>query len=144
MKRRTLLLGAGAATAAAAGGLMLWRPVDRGAPHDAYFSALNEMLKAEGPGRPVLLLDLARMNRNIDLLAGSVGPEKTYRVVAKSLPSVELLGHVMDRAQTRAHHTAHKLKEKTSVRTLNKTNAPECYTGRVQKFWVVSGGALRI
>ena len=34
---------------------MLWRPEDKGEPHNAYFSALNEMLKAEGPGRPVLL-----------------------------------------------------------------------------------------
>ena len=108
MKRRNLLLGAGAATAAAAGGVMLWRPVDRGAPHDAYFSALNGMLKAEGPGRPVLLLDLARMNHNIDVLARSVGPDKTYRVVAKSLPSVELLGHVMARANTRALMVFHQ------------------------------------
>lgn len=108
MKRRNLLIGTGALTAAAAGGVMLWRPEDRGAPHNAYFSALNEMLKAEGPGRPVLLLDLARMNHNIDLLARSVGPDKTYRVVAKSLPSVELLAHVMGRAGTRALMVFHQ------------------------------------
>ena len=87
---------------------MLWRPEDRGAPHDAYFSALNDMLKAEGPGRPVLLLDLDRMNHNIDLLARSVGPDKTYRVVVKSLPSVALLAHVMDRAETRALMVFHQ------------------------------------
>ncbi len=108
MKRRNLLIGAGAVTAAAAGGVLLWRPEDQGAPHDAYFSALNEMLKADGPGRPVLLLDLARMNHNIDLLARSVGPDRTYRVVAKSLPSIELLGHVMDRADTRALMVFHQ------------------------------------
>jgi D-serine deaminase-like pyridoxal phosphate-dependent protein len=108
MKRRNLLIGAGAVTAAAAGGVMLWRPEDRGAPHDAYFSALNEMLKAEGPGRPVLLLDLARVNHNIDVLARSVGPDKTYRVVVKSLPSVELLAHVMARADTRALMVFHQ------------------------------------
>ncbi len=108
MKRRNLLIGAGAVTAAAAAGVTLWRPDDRGAPHDAYFSALNEMLKAEGPGRPVLLLDLNRMNHNIDLLARSVGPDKTYRVVVKSLPSIELLDHVMRRAGTRALMVFHQ------------------------------------
>jgi D-serine deaminase-like pyridoxal phosphate-dependent protein len=108
MKRRNLLLGAGAVTAAAAGGVMLWRPEDRGAPHDAYFTALNEMLKADGPGRPVLLLDLARMNHNIDVLKRSVGPDKTYRVVVKSLPSIELLAHVMARADTRALMVFHQ------------------------------------
>ncbi len=108
MKRRNLLLGAGAVTAAAAGGVMLWRPEDQGAPHNAYFSALNEMLKAEGPGRPVLLIDRQRMNHNIDVLARSVGPDKTYRVVAKSLPSVELLEHVMTRANTQALMAFHQ------------------------------------
>ncbi len=108
MKRRTVMAGAGAALLAAAGGALLWRPGDRGAPHDAYFSALNDLLKREGPGRPVLLIDRARMNHNIDLLAGSVGPERTYRVVVKSLPSVELLAHVMDRAGTRALMVFHQ------------------------------------
>lgn len=108
MKRRNLLIGAGAVTAAAAGGVLLWRPEDQGAPHDAYFSALNEMLKKEGPGRPVMLLDLARMNHNIDVLAQSVGSDKTYRVVVKSLPSVELLAHVMARANTQALMVFHQ------------------------------------
>ena len=108
MKRRNLLIGAGAVTAAAAGGIVLWRPEDRGAPHDAYFSTLNEMLKAEGPGRPVMLLDLTRMNHNIDVLVKSVGSDKTYRVVVKSLPSVELLAHVMARADTRALMVFHQ------------------------------------
>ncbi len=108
MKRRNLLIGTGLTAAAAAGGVLLWRPEDRGAPHDAYFSALNELLKTEGPGRPVLLLDRARMNHNIDVLSRSVGPEKTYRVVVKSLPSVQLLRHTMERAGTRALMVFHQ------------------------------------
>ena len=102
MKRRTLLLGGvGVAGAAVAAGL-IWRPRDHVLPHDAYFSALNDLLKQSGPGRPVMLIDLDRMNHNIDMLAKSVGPDKTYRVVVKSLPSVELVRHVMTRANTRA------------------------------------------
>ena len=109
MKRRTLLGGAaGVAAAAAVGAGLLWRPEDRGGPHDAYFSRLNELLKAKGPGRPVMIVDLERMNHNVDLLVRSVGPEKTYRVVVKSLPSVPLLEQVMSRANTRSLMVFHQ------------------------------------
>jgi D-serine deaminase-like pyridoxal phosphate-dependent protein len=108
VKRRTFLYGGGIAAAAATGGVYLWKPRDQGAPHDAYFSALNELLKRDGPGRPVMILDLDRVNRNIDVLAASVGPDKTYRVVVKSLPSVPLLAHVMQRANTNALMVFHQ------------------------------------
>ncbi len=108
MKRRSLLLGGAGVAAAAAGGVALWKPDDHGAPHDAYFAALNDLLKREGPGRPVMILDLERMNHNIDVLVTSVGPEKTYRVVVKSLPSLPLLEHVMQRAATDALMVFHQ------------------------------------
>jgi D-serine deaminase-like pyridoxal phosphate-dependent protein len=109
MKRRTVLLGAaGAAVTASTAGILLWRPKDVGQPHDAYFSALNQLLREQGPGRPALLLDLDRINTNIDLISDSVGPNKTYRVVVKSLPSVALLAHVMQRAKTNALMVFHQ------------------------------------
>ena len=108
MKRRHLLLGGAGLVAAGAGATLLWKPRANGAPHDAYFSALNELLKREGPGRPVLILDLDRVNHNIDAIAASVGPEKTYRVVVKSLPSVPLLDHVMRRTGTQALMVFHQ------------------------------------
>jgi len=111
MQRRALLKATVAATAAA-GGNLLWAPRARaGAPaagHDAYFSRLNDMLKREGPGRPVMLLDAERMQHNIDVIARSVGPDKTYRVVVKSLPSVPLLRAVMSRAKTDALMVFHQ------------------------------------
>lgn len=108
MKRRTILAGAGVAVAGAAGAALLWKPRDEGRPHDAYFSALNELLKQDGPGRPVMIIDLDRMNTNVDVLSTSVGPDKTWRVVVKSLPSVPLLEHVMNRAGTRALMVFHQ------------------------------------
>ncbi|MEM7016021.1 MAG: DSD1 family PLP-dependent enzyme [Pseudomonadota bacterium] len=108
MKRRTVLLGAAAGVAAAGAGAMLWRPTDTGKPYDAYFSALNELLKRAGAGRPTMLLDLDRINTNIDTIARSVGPEKTYRVVVKTLPTVPLLKHVMERAKTNALMVFHQ------------------------------------
>ena len=108
MRRRTLLAGAAGVAAAGVGATVLWKPTDRGAPHDAYFSALNALLKRDGPGRPVMLIDVDRMNHNIDVLAASVGPDKTYRVVVKSLPSVDLLSRVMQRARTDALMVFHQ------------------------------------
>ena len=108
MKRRNLLLGGAGVMAAAAGGALLWRPGDQGGPHDAYFSKLNALLKQSGPGHPVMLIDAQRMEHNIDVLTTSVGPEKTYRVVVKSLPSVPLLQAVMARAQTNALMVFHQ------------------------------------
>jgi D-serine deaminase-like pyridoxal phosphate-dependent protein len=105
MKRRQLLQGT-AGLAAIAAGRVLWAPgaaASTGSArsgHDAYFSRLNEMLKRDGPGHPVMLIDTQRMAHNIDALAASVGPDKTYRVVVKSLPSVPLLERVMQRAGT--------------------------------------------
>lgn len=108
MKRRNLLLGGAGVVAAAAGGALLWRPDDTGGPHDAYFSRLNDLLKRDGPGRPVMLIDIERMQHNIDTLTTSVGKDKTYRVVVKSLPSVPLLGEVMTRANTNALMVFHQ------------------------------------
>ena len=76
MKRRSLVLGGAGAALAAGGAAMLWRPNDMGAPHNAYFSKLNILLKRDGPGRPVMLLDMDRVNTNIDQIAGSVGIKK--------------------------------------------------------------------
>jgi D-serine deaminase-like pyridoxal phosphate-dependent protein len=109
LKRRSLLKGVAAAPTLAAGNL-LWAPQTRAASraHDAYFTTLNEMLKREGPGRPVMLLDTQRMNHNIDVIRQSVGKDKTYRVVVKSLPSVPLLKHVTQRANTNALMVFHQ------------------------------------
>ncbi len=106
MRRRSLL----ASSVGLAGGL-LWAPFSRAAPgsgHDAYFARLNSLLKARGPGRPVMLIDTERMRHNIDSITASVGTEKTYRAVVKSLPSVKLLEAVMARAKTRSLMVFHQ------------------------------------
>ena len=108
MRRRQLLKSAAAMSAS-----VLWSPwtrasadVSRG--HDAYFAKLNALLKSQGPGRPVMLIDQARMNHNIDAIKASVGVNKTYRAVVKSLPSVPLLRHVTQRARTNALMVFHQ------------------------------------
>jgi D-serine deaminase-like pyridoxal phosphate-dependent protein len=112
MMQRRALLKASVAAATAAGSHLLWSPYARAGTvatgHDAYFARLNDMLKREGPGRPVMLIDAERIHHNIDVIARSVGPDKTYRVVVKSLPSVPLLQTVMNRAKSRALMVFHQ------------------------------------
>lgn len=61
-----------------------------------YFEALGALLRDIGSGMPRLVVDLDRVGRNIDALLALQAPE-SVRIVAKSLPSPELLAHVSDR-----------------------------------------------
>lgn len=76
-------------------------------PHDAYFSTLNALLKREGPGYPVMLVDLERLERNCARLRASIPKGKTLRIVAKSLPSPKLLDFVLKATNTRHQMAFH-------------------------------------
>ncbi len=91
MHRRTFLL-AGFGTVAS-----LWaaHPRDRGAPHDGYFEGWNTLLRQQGPGVPTMLLDLDRLDQNMARIRSSLPFGRPLRLVAKSLPSTELLGYIM-------------------------------------------------
>lgn len=88
MKRRHVL---GLGLAAVAGGSWLLRPSAEGGPHNAYFSALNTLLKNQGPGRPTLVIDLDRLLANAQKLKAQQPKDKALRVVAKSLPAPKLI-----------------------------------------------------
>src|SRR5690242_10750066 len=100
MNRRNFVLGALGAGAAFA----WWKhPQDEGAPYDDYFRALNQELKANGPMRPVMVVDLDRFDHNIDAVMRSVRLRegRGYRVVAKSVPSTPLIDYVFKRTGTK-------------------------------------------
>lgn len=67
------------------------------ARRDTYFRELDARLRVEGPGTPVALIDLDRLDRNCERLRASIAPGKQLRIVAKSLPSVPMLRYVMAR-----------------------------------------------
>lgn len=97
MKRRHFIVSASAVGVATALGL---RPSDNGAPYNAYFSALNKEFFRHGPHRPAIIVDLDRLDQNINTLISLIRPSVGYRIVAKSLPSPSLLRYIMDTAKT--------------------------------------------
>lgn len=108
MRRRGLLLG-GLGLGAAAVGAALLRPRDRGAPHAPYFQTLQAELRRHGPMRPCLVIDLDRLDHNIDQVVQSVARGgKHYRIVEKSLPCAGLLAYVAQRANTRRLMSFHQ------------------------------------
>ena len=103
-RRRFLLIAAGSGLAVVLG----LKPGDRGAAYSAYFETLNRELRANGPATPALVVDLERLDRNIQALTANLTPGLDYRIVAKSLPSPELIGYIMRKAQTRKVMVFHR------------------------------------
>ena len=78
----------------------LLRPRDEGRPYDPYFESLNRELQSGSWGRPVLVLDLDLLDRNIETLMSHAGGPGRYRIVAKSLPSLKLIEYIAKRTGT--------------------------------------------
>src|SRR4029077_5943747 len=106
MKRRHFIHG----SALLAGAFAWWKkPRDAGVPYDDYFSALNQELKKNGPMRPCMVIDLDRMDQNIDRVTRTLKlAGKNYRIVEKSLPSQKLIEYIAQRAQTRRLMSFHQ------------------------------------
>ena len=66
----------------------------------AYFQKLQKALAAAGLAEPVLLLDRAKLDKNIRQLKRQLPKNMAYRIVAKSLPSAPLLAHIAKQAKT--------------------------------------------
>jgi D-serine deaminase-like pyridoxal phosphate-dependent protein len=97
LTRRTLLAGGAAISAA---GLVMARPGDESGPRDPYFLNIQAALTRAGIATPTLVIDRTRMNANIDLLKSHLPQGMHYRIVAKSLPSLDLIQHIRKRAGT--------------------------------------------
>lgn len=109
VNRRNFLLGTVGVGALLAGVGALVRPGDRGGPYSDYFRALNDELKAYGPMRPVILIDLDRLDHNIDVVMLSVKRGgKHLRLVEKSLPAPGLLSYIAKRAGTQRLMSFHQ------------------------------------
>jgi D-serine deaminase-like pyridoxal phosphate-dependent protein len=80
-------------------GVAAWRkPADTSADYSSYFAGINRELQAAGIGEPSIILDLDRCDHNIHEIVTHIIPPVDYRIVTKSLPSVELLKYVMQKS----------------------------------------------
>lgn len=97
---RRALLKVGLASAAV-GGIAWARPSDLGEKnHNAFFQSLSDSLHMNDISTPSLVIDKSIMARNIHTLSGHLKDRFDYRIVAKSLPSIEMLKWVMAQANT--------------------------------------------
>jgi D-serine deaminase-like pyridoxal phosphate-dependent protein len=74
------------------------KPVDEAGPYTEYFNTLNKALRSQAISLPTVILDLDRIDHNLAEIVARLSPSVGYRIVTKSLPSIELLKYVM--AQT--------------------------------------------
>lgn len=65
-----------------------------------YFEMLNMALKDMDVFQPSLILDLNRLDKNIEVLLGHLPKDMDFRVVAKSLPVPKLLAYICAAAHT--------------------------------------------
>lgn len=72
-----------------------------------YLRGLAQLLRREGPGTPVLVVDLDRLERNIERLTHRLPKNKSLRLVQKSLPCPELLAFIEERTGTRERMLFH-------------------------------------
>lgn len=104
MKRRSLL---GLGAIALLGGWAL-RPSDQGQPHAPYFARLNQLLRQQSPGIPLLIVDLERLDQNAELLARQLGSKLPLRLVAKSLASIGMLDYLATKLGTQRFMVFHQ------------------------------------
>ena len=97
ISRRNLLIGGTAIAGVAA---LMSKPDDKSGPRDPYFLSIQQALMNAGIATPTLVIDRARLNANIDALKRHLPEGMGYRIVAKSLPSISLIQHVAQRANT--------------------------------------------
>ncbi len=97
MSRRAAIIGSLAITG---GALFMSKPDDESGPRDPYFLKIQDALMAAGIATPVLVIDRDRLNANIDTLMSHLPPDMGYRIVAKSLPSLDLIAHIRNRSGT--------------------------------------------
>ena len=66
----------------------------------AYFKQMNTGLKQAGIAYPTLLIDKSRLDQNIGHLKNALKNTFNFRIVAKSLPSIEMLQYIMTKTAT--------------------------------------------
>lgn len=97
LSRRNLMIGG---AIIAGGAIAMSRSSDQSGPRDPYFLAMQKALIDANIAQPTMVVDKNRLNANIDQVMSDLPDGMGYRIVAKSLPSLNLLRHVRERSGT--------------------------------------------
>jgi len=105
VSRRKLIGGA----ALVGAGLYITKPIkrDKSGPRNPYFTDMQSALRKAGVATPTLVLDLDRLDKNIETLISDLPKGMGHRVPSKSLPSQKLLEHVLAKTQSPRLMTFH-------------------------------------
>lgn len=87
--------------------IFLRRPKDHGAPHKPYFRDMNHMLQKHGEAQPTLMIDLDRVDKNLEQALREISP-LSPRLVVKSLPSIPLLQYIQKKGQVNKFMVFHR------------------------------------
>lgn len=98
LSRRTLFLGG--AAVAAGGAVLMSKPHDHSGPRDPYFLSVQAALIGAGIAWPTLVIDKKRLSENVRTLKTHLPTDMGYRIVAKSLPSIDLISHIRNLSGT--------------------------------------------
>ncbi len=77
------------------------QPLELDFPSGSYFDQISADLDAAGLGTPTVFVDMDRVDANIDAIGSGIGSPDAWRVVVKSLPSLDLLSYVAERSGSR-------------------------------------------
>ncbi len=67
-------------------------------PSADYFAQVSSDIDAAGIGSPLVFIDMDRVDANIDAIVAGIPSPLSYRIVEKSLPSLDLLSYVSRRS----------------------------------------------
>lgn len=104
LKPRTIGIVIGACVIAI---LFFAKPREKTIHYDPYFSALNAALRGSGTARPQIIIDLDRLDGNIEALMSRLQAPLQYRIVEKSLPSFDLQRYIMQKTGSRKFMVFH-------------------------------------
>ena len=97
LSRRNVLIGASVGTAAI---VIAKKPKDMSGGQDPYFESMQDALKDANIGKPTLIIDKARLHKNIDMVTSHLPQGMALRIAQKSVPSMDLLNEILSRAKT--------------------------------------------
>jgi D-serine deaminase-like pyridoxal phosphate-dependent protein len=88
--------------------LLVLKPRDHGGGYEPYFAGLNQAFKDSQVGTGRNMIDLDRLDHNLETILAHIPSPDHYRIVVKSLPCLDLLKTIQKRTGTRKFLVVHR------------------------------------